>query len=65
MTAYDLAKENLVSSDTLYRIGEERYKIAAISQADLLTLELDLVNARNALQTKASSLKRATRSRST
>ncbi|HIZ06277.1 MAG TPA: TolC family protein [Candidatus Phocaeicola gallistercoris] len=56
---YDLAKENLVSSDTLYRIGEERYKIAAISQADLLTLELDLVNARNALQTKASSLKRA------
>lgn len=56
---YNLAKENLLSSDTLYQIGVQRLKIAAISQADLLTLKLDKVNARNALQTKASSLKRA------
>lgn len=56
---YRLAKENLLSSDTLYRIGEERYKIAAISQADLLTLKLDRVNARNTLQTQSSELKRA------
>lgn len=54
-----LAKENMLSSDTLYRIGEERYKIAAISQADLLTLKLDRVNARNTLQTKSSEWKRA------
>lgn len=56
---YNLAKENVSSSDTLYHIGRQRYKIAAISQADLLTLELDLVNARNALQNKSSALKRS------
>lgn len=56
---YDLAKENLNSTDTLYSIGKERLKIAAISRADLLTLELDAVNARNTLQNATSSLKRA------
>ncbi len=56
---YDLARDNAASTDTLYRIGTQRHKIAAISQADLLTLKLDLVNARNTLQNKASSLKRA------
>lgn len=56
---HKLAKENLASSDTLYHIGEQRYKIAAISQADLLTLKLDLVNARNTLQNKSTVLKRA------
>lgn len=56
---YKLAQENVVSSDTLYRIGMQRLKIAAISKADLLTLKLDLVNARNTLQNKASALKRA------
>ena len=57
---YDLAKENAVSTDTLYRIGMQRLKIAAISRADLLTLKLDVVNARNTLQNAASALKRAT-----
>ncbi len=56
---YDLARENVISTDTLYRIGQERLKIAAISRADLLTLELDAVNARNTLQNASSSLKRA------
>ncbi len=54
-----LAKENMVSSDTLYSIGVQRQKIAAISKADLLTLKLDVVNARNTLQNKASAPKRA------
>lgn len=56
---YDLAKENAVSTDTLYRIGMQRLKIAAISRADLLTLKLDVVNARNTLQNATSALKRA------
>ncbi len=56
---YDLAKENVVSTDTLYRIGMQRLKIASISRADLLTLKLDVVNARNTLQNAESSLKRA------
>jgi len=58
-TEYDMALENVASSDTLYRIGEERQKIASISQADLLTLQLDAVNARNTLKNVEISLKRA------
>lgn len=54
-----MAKENVASSDTLYRIGAERHKIAAISRADLLTLQLDMVNARNTLQNAQIALKRA------
>lgn len=56
---HKLAQENLVSTDTLYRIGQQRHRIAAISQADLLTLKLDKVNAQNTLQNRASNLKRA------
>ncbi len=56
---YDMAEANVASSDTLYSIGQERQKIASISQADLLTLKLDAVNARNSLKTASSSLKRA------
>lgn len=55
-----LAEENVASCDTLYVIGERRFKIAAISQADLLTLELDKVNARNTLENCRIALKRAT-----
>ncbi len=56
---YDMAKENVASSDTLYRIGQERQKIASISQADLLTLKLDVVNAQNSFRNAEISLKRA------
>lgn len=56
---YDLARENVASTDTLYHTGQERHKIAAISQADLLTLKLDAVNARNTLQNAEIALKRA------
>lgn len=56
---YDLAKENIASSDTLYRIGVERHKIASISQSDLLTLKLDMINAHNTLRNKEIALKRA------
>ncbi|MDH6357837.1 TolC family protein [Parabacteroides sp. PF5-9] len=56
---YDLHKENVASTDTLYRTGQERHKIASISQGDLLTLKLDAVNARNSLQNADIALKRA------
>lgn len=55
---YELAVENLASSDTLYRIGEQRHRIASIGQADLLTLRLDRVNAQNSLQNAEINLKR-------
>lgn len=58
-TEYRLARENLVSADTLYTLGERRFRIAAISQAELLTLKLDMVNARNSLENSRIALKRA------
>lgn len=54
-----LAHEALASADTLYTLGERRFRIAAISQADLLTLKLDLVNARNSLENSRIALKSA------
>ena len=56
---YDMAVKNVASSDTLYQIGQERQKIASISQSDLLTLKLDAVNARNELKNAEANLKRA------
>lgn len=56
---YDMALENVASSDTLYRMGAARQKIASISQADLLTLKLDVVNAQNSFRNAEISLKRS------
>jgi len=56
---YDMDRDNVASSDTLYRIGEERQKIASISQADPLTLKFDVVNARNSLKNAEINLKHA------
>ena len=56
---YDLAVRNAAATDTLCRVGEHKYAIAAISQADLLTLRLDAVNARNSLQNARIELQRA------
>ena len=56
---YQLALDNVASTDTLYRIGLQRQKIAGISKADLLTLQLDKVNAQNTLENAQIALKRA------
>lgn len=56
---YKLAKDEVASSDTLYKMGMQRHRIASISQADLLTLKLDHINARNRLQNAAIDIKRA------
>ncbi len=56
---YDMAVENIASADTLYNIGQERYKIAGISQSDLMTLKLDVINTKNTLQNAEMSLKRS------
>ncbi len=56
---YKLAVDNLASCDTLYTLGERRFKIQAISEADLLTLKLDRVNAQNTLANARIALKRA------
>jgi outer membrane protein TolC len=56
---YDMAVENLRSADTLYRIGQERYRIAGVSQETFLTLELDVVNRSNGVKNAELDLKRA------
>ena len=56
---YDLAEQDVRNTDTLYNIGEERFKIAAIGQDELLTLKLDRINAVNTLKTSDIKLKRA------
>lgn len=56
---YNLAKDNVASTDTLYNIGKERHKIASISQADLMTLKLDAINAQNSLKNAMVDLKKA------
>ncbi|MDR2233261.1 MAG: TolC family protein [Tannerella sp.] len=58
-TEYGMAVENVASGDTLYAIGEERFQIMSISQADLMTLKLDAINARNTLRNAEINLKRA------
>lgn len=59
---YRLARDNQQSTDTLYSIGQMRHKIAAISQADLLTLRLDKINAENTLKNATIAVKRAMQS---
>lgn len=48
---YNMALENIASTDSLYKAGKERRRISSISEADLLTLHLDLINAENAYET--------------
>jgi outer membrane protein TolC len=57
---YDMAVENVASTDSLYLAGKERYRIASISQADLLTLQLDVINAENALENAVTQLQKST-----
>lgn len=56
---YQLAQEKIKSSDKLYNIGSERFKIAGIRQSDLMTLRLDKINAQNALQNAEINVKQA------
>jgi outer membrane protein TolC len=44
-----MANTNLANADTLYQIGQKRLEIATLSQADVLTLKVDALNARNEL----------------
>ncbi|GHU63113.1 membrane protein [Bacteroidia bacterium] len=55
---YDMAVENVSSADSLYLAGKERSRISSISQADLLTLHLDFVNAENALENATTQLQK-------
>ena len=56
---YKMGLVNLSNADTLYAIGRQKYQIASISKSDLLSLNLDVVDARNKLENYRLELKRA------
>lgn len=45
----EIAKKNLADADTLYNIGLKRLAIASITQSDVLTLKVDVLNANNSV----------------
>ena len=55
---YNLAIEKVRNSDANYWAASERYKIAAISESDYLSLKLECLNASNSLDNAEISLKR-------
>ena len=57
---YRNAVEQAAQSDSLLVMGERRYKIASTTKSDLMSLKLDVVNARNAIITAEVQMKRAT-----
>jgi len=56
---YTRAIVNLGSTDTLYQIGLKRFAIASIRKAELLTLQLDALNAKNSLRNAKTSINKA------
>ena len=50
---------NVANADTLYNIGQKRLEIASLSLADVLTLKVDALNARNNLEDARKQLKNA------
>lgn len=45
----EVASQNVRANEELLRIGKERYQLGRLSQSDLLRLELNLLNARQAM----------------
>ncbi len=55
----EIAQFNKANSDTLYNIGKSRLAIASISQSDVLSLKVDVLNAENALAIAEKNLKKS------
>jgi len=48
-TSKQIAQKNLKNNDTIYKISQGRYNLGKIAENDLLQIELNLLNAENAL----------------
>ncbi|MBN1186422.1 MAG: TolC family protein [Bacteroidales bacterium] len=55
----EMSRTNLANADTLYNIGQKRLEIATQSQADVLTLKVTALSARNELATAIKQLQSA------
>jgi len=53
---YEMAIENMLSADSLYRSGLERDRISAISPADIDILNIDCLNTKNSVKTAHTNL---------
>ena len=55
---YDNAVSQKSKCDSLYAIGQLKYNIASITKSDLMTLQLDVLNAQNSIATAEVSVRR-------
>ena len=55
----EIAKENKISTEKLFKIGKKRYQLIAIERNDLLNLELDVYNATTTLTQNQQNLQKA------
>jgi len=55
----NIAENNLASADTLYRIGQGRFRVGTVTQDELLNLELNLLKAKQSLNVSRSEVNRA------
>lgn len=46
---YEMYRQNVEVADSLYKIGQQKYNIMAINKAELISLELQLLNSQNSL----------------
>ncbi len=44
-----IAKSNLANNDTIYKIGQERYKVGEIAKNELIQLQMGVLNAKKSL----------------
>jgi outer membrane protein TolC len=51
--SYQIAEKNVANNDTLYKIGQNRYKEGKIAENELLQMELNLMNSRQNLEQAA------------
>lgn len=54
----NIAENNLASADTLYRLGQGRFQVGTVTQDELLTLELNLLKAKQSLNESKSEVQR-------
>ena len=54
-----IAKNNMANSDTLYKIGKGRFQVGTVTQDELLNLELNQLNAQQALNSANLEVSRA------
>jgi outer membrane protein TolC len=48
--SHQIAQKNVANNDTLYKIGQTRYKEGKIAENELLQMELNLMNSRQSLE---------------